>query len=464
MALAGYAVGAAHGFVLVRSEYPRSKPALEAAAARARGDGLARRGHPRQRFDFDVTIVEGAGSYVVGEETALLACLQGLRGTVSARPPFPAERGVHGMPTVVNNVETLCNIALRRRARRRRLPRAQPRRRDGRLEARLLQRALRAAGRRTRSRSAISMRELCEERRRRPARRARDQGGADRRPARRDPARLACSTRRSTSRRSPPRAAWSATAASSPSTTAPTCATSPATCCASAPHESCGKCFPCRIGLRRAHAVFAGDAPVDRARLEALLETLELGSCARTAAACRRRSAAARPLPGGAGAGVIARRRSTGSRSRSRRGRRCSTPPAPPAAGSRRSASTSARRRSAPAACAWSASRARPSRCPACTTPCRDGMAIDTEDPTARRVAGAVVELVLSRAARAAGAAHRAGAGGAALGVGEPRWPGAAHAPTPDDSAIPTSPSATSCASPAGAACAPATRCRGRSR
>ena len=57
-----------------------------------------------------MTIVEGAGSYVVGEETALLACLQGLRGTVSARPPFPAQRGLHGMPTVVNNVETLCNI------------------------------------------------------------------------------------------------------------------------------------------------------------------------------------------------------------------------------------------------------------------------------------------------------------------------------------------------------------------
>jgi NADH:ubiquinone oxidoreductase subunit F (NADH-binding) len=55
-------------------------------------------------------VIEGAGSYVVGEETALLACLQGLRGTVSARPPFPAERGWHGKPTVVNNVETLCNI------------------------------------------------------------------------------------------------------------------------------------------------------------------------------------------------------------------------------------------------------------------------------------------------------------------------------------------------------------------
>ena len=99
MALAGFAVGATHGFILVRSEYPRSKPALERAIEEA-----------REFTDFGFTVVEGAGSYVVGEETALLSCLQGLRGTVSARPPFPAERGVHGLPTVVNNVETLCNI------------------------------------------------------------------------------------------------------------------------------------------------------------------------------------------------------------------------------------------------------------------------------------------------------------------------------------------------------------------
>jgi bidirectional [NiFe] hydrogenase diaphorase subunit len=98
MALAGFAVGASHGFVLCRSEYPRSKPALDAAAERARAAGL---------LGDDIL---GSGSYVVGEETALLASLQGLRGTVSARPPFPAERGVHGLPTVVNNVETLCNM------------------------------------------------------------------------------------------------------------------------------------------------------------------------------------------------------------------------------------------------------------------------------------------------------------------------------------------------------------------
>jgi NADH:ubiquinone oxidoreductase subunit F (NADH-binding)/NADH:ubiquinone oxidoreductase subunit E len=98
MALAGYAVGARRGYVLVRSEYPLSTPALREAAEQA------------DLGDFTVEVVEGAGSYVVGEETALLASLQGFRGTVSARPPFPAERGFHGKPTVVHNVETLCNI------------------------------------------------------------------------------------------------------------------------------------------------------------------------------------------------------------------------------------------------------------------------------------------------------------------------------------------------------------------
>jgi NADH:ubiquinone oxidoreductase subunit F (NADH-binding)/NADH:ubiquinone oxidoreductase subunit E len=112
MALAGYAVGADHGFVLTRSEYPLSKPRLEAAVAQAHRDGVLGSNVCGSGFAFDITIVEGAGSYVVGEETALLACLQGLRGTVSARPPFPAQRGLHGMPTVVNNVETLCNIPI----------------------------------------------------------------------------------------------------------------------------------------------------------------------------------------------------------------------------------------------------------------------------------------------------------------------------------------------------------------
>ena len=109
MALAGYAVGARQGFVFVRSEYPRSTPLLARRSSAPRAGNLGEDIHG-SGFSFDVEVEEGAGSYVVGEETALLASLQGFRGTVSARPPFPAERGWHGKPTVVNNVETLCNI------------------------------------------------------------------------------------------------------------------------------------------------------------------------------------------------------------------------------------------------------------------------------------------------------------------------------------------------------------------
>ncbi|HLI31640.1 MAG TPA: NAD(P)H-dependent oxidoreductase subunit E [Solirubrobacteraceae bacterium] len=109
MALAGYAVGAEQGFILTRSEYPRAKPALEAAIADAQRAGYLGERIAGSDFSFQVEVREGAGSYVAGEETALIACLEGLRATVAARPPYPAERGLYGMPTVVNNVETLAN-------------------------------------------------------------------------------------------------------------------------------------------------------------------------------------------------------------------------------------------------------------------------------------------------------------------------------------------------------------------
>ena len=272
MALAGYAVGAGHGFVLTarstRSPSPRWR-------LRDRAERHARRASSAPTFD--VTIVEGAGSYVVGEETALLACLQGLRGTVSARPPFPAERGVHGLPTVVNNVETLCNMpfiaAHGADAYRALSPDA-----DHRLQARLLQRALRCGPASTRCRFGMSMRELCED----VAGGLRDgrtiKARPDRRPARRHPPRLTLDTRVRLRRRWPPRAAWSATAASSPSTTAPTCARSRAHLLRFGAHESCGKCFPCRIGLRRAYEMFAARRAGRPRRFEELLEALELGS------------------------------------------------------------------------------------------------------------------------------------------------------------------------------------------
>ena len=110
MALCGYAIGASRGFVYIRSEYPDSAPAMRRAVDDARRAGLLGERIFGSAFAFDVEVVEGAGSYVCGEETALLRSLEGLRGMVTARPPFPAEKGLFEKPTVVNNVETLANV------------------------------------------------------------------------------------------------------------------------------------------------------------------------------------------------------------------------------------------------------------------------------------------------------------------------------------------------------------------
>lgn len=110
IAIAGYAIGATRGFVYVRSEYPESTPALKRAVEAARAAGLLGEKIFGSAFSFDIEVVEGAGSYVCGEETALLRSLEGLRGMVTARPPFPAEKGLFEKPTIVNNVETLANL------------------------------------------------------------------------------------------------------------------------------------------------------------------------------------------------------------------------------------------------------------------------------------------------------------------------------------------------------------------
>ena len=110
VAIAGYAIGATRGYIYVRSEYPRSAPALRRAIDAARSAGLLGEGIAGSAFCFDIDVVEGAGSYVCGEETALLRSVEGLRGMVTARPPFPAEKGLFDRPTVVNNVETLANL------------------------------------------------------------------------------------------------------------------------------------------------------------------------------------------------------------------------------------------------------------------------------------------------------------------------------------------------------------------
>jgi [NiFe] hydrogenase diaphorase moiety large subunit len=111
MAIAGYAIGAREGVLYLRGEYAYLRRFLEDVLAQRRADGLLGRGiAARHTFDFDIRIQTGAGAYVCGEETALLSSCEGLRGDPRTRPPFPAQRGHLGCPTVVNNVETLACV------------------------------------------------------------------------------------------------------------------------------------------------------------------------------------------------------------------------------------------------------------------------------------------------------------------------------------------------------------------
>jgi len=111
MAIAAYAVGANQGYVYVRGEYPLAISRLKTAIAHSRRLGILGTGVFETRFDFRVDIRIGAGAFVCGEETALMRSIEGQRGTPRPRPPFPAARGLWGFPTVINNVETLANIA-----------------------------------------------------------------------------------------------------------------------------------------------------------------------------------------------------------------------------------------------------------------------------------------------------------------------------------------------------------------
>jgi len=275
MALAGYAVGAEHGFVLTRSEYPLSKPLLEAAASRAREQGWLGTQIAGTGFDFDVTVIEGAGSYVVGEETALLACLQGLRGTVSARPPFPAQRGLHGRPTVVNNVETLCNMPFIARSGADAYHALSPVGTSGTKLVCFNERFARPGVYEVPFGMPVA--ELCEQLagglRDGRAIKALQIGGplggilpAGRMEVAFDFGPLAdegCMLGHGGILAFDDRTDMRAVARHLLHFGA---------------DESCGKCFPCRIGLARAHEMFVADAPVDRARLEDLLEALEVGS------------------------------------------------------------------------------------------------------------------------------------------------------------------------------------------
>jgi bidirectional [NiFe] hydrogenase diaphorase subunit len=111
MAIAGYAVGANQGFIYVRAEYPLAIKRLQTAIRQARQVGLLGSGIFESPFNFTVDIRIGAGAYVCGEETALMASIEGKRGTPRPRPPFPAESGLWNSPTLINNVETFANIA-----------------------------------------------------------------------------------------------------------------------------------------------------------------------------------------------------------------------------------------------------------------------------------------------------------------------------------------------------------------
>ncbi len=110
MAIAAYAIGAGEGYVYVRAEYPLAVQRLQEAVRKANEYGLTGDDALGSGFRFHVRLKQGAGAFVCGEETALLASLEGKRGMPRPRPPFPAQKGLYGRPTNINNVETLANV------------------------------------------------------------------------------------------------------------------------------------------------------------------------------------------------------------------------------------------------------------------------------------------------------------------------------------------------------------------
>jgi len=110
MLIAAYAVGASKGYIYCRAEYPLALVRLREAIDQCRQAGLLGHNILDSLFSFDIQIKQGAGAFVCGEETAILASIEGGRGMPRHRPPFPAVSGLHGKPTVLNNVETLANV------------------------------------------------------------------------------------------------------------------------------------------------------------------------------------------------------------------------------------------------------------------------------------------------------------------------------------------------------------------
>lgn len=111
MTIMAYAVGAHHGYIYIRAEYPIAVNRLRLAIKEAEEYGFLGKNIFNSGFDFDLEIRLGAGAFVCGEETALIASIEGRRGMPTPKPPFPAVSGVWGKPTSINNVETIANVA-----------------------------------------------------------------------------------------------------------------------------------------------------------------------------------------------------------------------------------------------------------------------------------------------------------------------------------------------------------------
>ncbi|MEA5572458.1 NADH-quinone oxidoreductase subunit NuoF [Calothrix sp. UHCC 0171] len=110
MIIAAYAIGASQGYIYIRAEYPLATQRLQIAISQAQQLGLLGSHIFDSPFDFRIDIRVGAGAYVCGEETSLMASIEGKRGTPRPRPPYPAESGLWGFPTLINNVETFANV------------------------------------------------------------------------------------------------------------------------------------------------------------------------------------------------------------------------------------------------------------------------------------------------------------------------------------------------------------------
>lgn len=112
MCITAYAIGASKGYIYVRGEYPYLIPVLENALEEARNAGHLGEEIHNSKFSFDIEVRVGAGAYICGEETALFESIEGKRGFPRVKPPFPTTNGLFDKPTVINNVETLCNVPL----------------------------------------------------------------------------------------------------------------------------------------------------------------------------------------------------------------------------------------------------------------------------------------------------------------------------------------------------------------